>query len=249
LSEKAFLDTTIFWLREFGDSATKANTEAFLRGKTKATSSYVQMEINRTVLKDAIFLHSLMQEEGNLPAVFIRLQSYPQTDRRVRRCVELLGRISQQRQLRLADSIAKLENLIVALGQSMYLRDVKVIASGTNCPLSCAQIGYVSGTYGINTSCTRGAPECNVSTYMKSKTSDLKRVLDEIMTVSDLSDLSDLLKEVLVDSQKAKGRNCMVLGDLIICLDSPSDYVIYSSNTKDFGPICRSLAKPFAPLS
>lgn len=243
--ERAFLDTTVFWAREFGDTDTRAKTEAFLKSKTKATSSYVQMEMNRTALKDAVFLYTVMVEEGNLPAVFTRLQSYPQTERAVRRCVELLGRITQQRQLRLADSMARLENLIIALGQSMYLRDVDVMASGTNCPLSDSQIEYVSGTYRINTSCTKKAPACDVSAYMNNRTEDLKKVLAEVSTVSHLENLTTLLKNVIVNPQEAKGRNCATLGDLIICMDSPDDYVISSSNTKDFAPICKSLGKPF----
>jgi hypothetical protein len=245
LEDRLYLDTTVFHSRELGDSATKTKIGEFLKDKTKATSSYVQMEINRTVLKDAIYLHSMMVEEANLPAVFTRLQSYPATDRRIRRCLQMLGAITQQRQLQLANSMARLENLIIFFARSMYAWDVDIVPSGTKCPLSDPQIQHDSGTYTINMSCTRRAPVCDVSTFMKNRTSDLERILAGTKGVSGLGDLVTLIEKVITNPEEAKGRNCMTLGDLIICLDSPSDYVICSTNTEHFQPICKSLAKQF----
>jgi len=245
MSQDIFLDTDIIMKRAFGDVAVKKAIDDYIKDANKSATTYIKAELNRGIIRDVIFLHSVLAEERDLPTVFARLKSFPTTERQRKRRLEILERISDKRQLRIADTITKLESLIFALSRSMLLQDIALVPSGTKCALANREIEKRHLSYSIDTSCTRQSPVCSVADYMKTNLAYLKNIDAFVRSYPHFYKLRRVLAEVAKDPRKAKGRNCLTLGDVIICLDSPDGYGIASTNAKDFEPICKCLGKPF----
>lgn len=155
--------------------------------------------------------------------------------------------VSDKKQLRLADAITRLENLILGMEKEL-LKDVKIIDSGTKCSLATEKLEFTYPNFEIETSCTRKRPICSLPEYLQRNAIRLKALHDGISSNSELQRLHKVLGEVLQDPKKAKGRNCQGLGDTIICLDAPRRCDILSTNIKDFAPICDFLSKSFVGI-
>lgn len=240
---KSFLDTSVLMLREFGTELQKTKVSDALEGTLKHTTSYAKMEINCTIIKDAIFLRSLMVDEYDLRKVFQRLQTYPFTERERKRCLTLLSKVTNRQRLSLVEAILRLENLIYTL-HSILLREVIMVASGTACPLADIAIELIM-TYKNALSCTRDGPACEIEEYLKHTTQKLRKLHNDILSITYLRSLCNLLVQVIDNPKIAKGRNCRILGDVIISLDAPDDQTIFSTNIEDFEPICSSLGRKF----
>jgi hypothetical protein len=239
---EAFLDSSVVISREFGFERQRERISSILSGKKKISTTYILKEINQSLVKDAVFLHSLMSDEMDLSAVFKRLQQFPLTERKRARCLLLLSRVTNRRQLRVMDSIARLGNLIVALPH-ILLHDVSLTDSGTECPLANERAQFSSPTYSINTSCTNKSPKCNLERFLILNRNELEKIREHVSQNASQKSFHSLLKEIINNEKSAKGKRCGKLGDAIICLDSPKDCPICSTNLKDFIPICESLGR------
>lgn len=243
----SFLDTSIVIAREFGFQHTKDKIEEALKNTEKFSTSYVKTEINRNFLKDIIYLYSLLIEERDLSEVFKRVKSFPLTPRDRDRCWDILSKITNKGELRLEDSVARLANLITGLHKLLF-KDIFLIQSGTECPLADEKIEYLAPIYRISISCTKKSPDCLIQKFMEKNKQNLRNICNYISSDPDFEKLHRLLVKVIENPKKSKGRNCFTLSDIIICLDSPINYAIYSTNIKDFKPICASLGKKFVGL-
>jgi hypothetical protein len=196
-------------------------------------------EINRSLVKDAVFLHSLLIEEMNLPKVYNRLTQYPLSDRGRKRCLLLLEKVSDKKQLRVADAIARLESLINGL-HALLMRDVTLLDSRIGCPIANVRPKKANRIYEMPMSCRRKDARCSVHQFLDEHKDALKKILtfDKID-----QNLFIIVSNVTKNFNIAKGKNCAKLGDIIICLEAPNDHTIYSTNKKDFNPLCKALRK------
>lgn len=144
----------------------------------------------------------------------------------------------------MADSITRLANLITGLHIALF-KGISLIRSGTDCPLADEDILYTPPIYLIETKCTRVSPECKIVDFLEVNTKNLRKIRDSLTSEPAFSNLHDLLGKVIGNENIAKGRNCQKLGDIIICLNSPTGYTVYNTNIKDFAIVCKSLGKPF----
>jgi hypothetical protein len=243
----AFLDTSVILSREFGPRQKKKEIKSTLKGKRKTASTYSITEVNRTFLKDAIFLYSILTEEPSLHTVFERLQKFPMTERRIKRCLALLDKITDNRQIRIKTAMAKLENLIFGT-KALLFRDVATVTSGTLCPLSQENVEFDYPAFKLNTSCTKSTATCSLAKYLKANTPKLLELKQAISSDPKMEKLCLVLEKAILDPNEAKGRRCQTLGDLIICLDAPYSSNVYSTNVKDFAVICHIVKKKFVKM-
>jgi len=222
----------------------KSNIRKKLKQRHKFSTEYAKTEIKRTFLKDAIFLHSLLVDEGYLAPVYQRLRSYPTMQRKKDRCLAILESVSDKKQLRFADALSRLENLINGMEKEM-LRDIQIMKSGTNCQLADEEVEFDAPYFRIRTHCSRKNAVCSLPEYLIQNKLLLRVLKTDISDNKQLCKLKDALDVVLKNPDKAKGNNCKTLGDTLICLDAPNDCIIFSTNKKDFGPICSSFGKSF----
>jgi len=236
----AFLDTSIIISREFGPQNIKERIK-IIEPLNKYATTFTKMEINCSLLKDAIFLYSLLVEEKDLTVVFNRLQRFPITERRRKRCLAILEKITNKRQLRLADAITRLESLIRGLHYILF-RDINLIDSKTNCPLANMKITKTNGVYKMPLCYSREVATCDLEKFIEEN----RQSLVKISVRKDIDGkLSKFIAKIIDTPAIAKGRNCSKIGDVIICLEAPDDSWIYSTNISDFKPICKALKKKF----
>lgn len=241
--KEAYLDSSVVLTRRYGTRRQRKKVIQTLIGRKKITSSYIKREMKRTFLYDMIWLHSLLIDEKDIPPVFDRIRDFSITPRRQKRCIAILEQISLGG-LRYPDAVTRLENLIFAFEKDV-LRNVKIIESGTGCNLAKEEIEINYPIISLNISCTRSNADCCLPNFVNQNRAILKKLRDDIAGIEDCKQLRETLDEILQDPEKSKGNNCKTLGDTIICLDSPIDCDILSTNEKDFKPICDSMNKPF----
>ena len=99
--------------------------------------------------------------------------------------------------------------------------------------------------YDVNTTCRKDRPNCNIINYIENHKGELEKI-SKVDVIDEK--VIDLVKKIICNSKEAKGRNCHKLGDIIICLDEKHKYDIYSTNEKDFIPICYAIGKSFKSL-
>jgi predicted nucleic acid-binding protein len=238
-SKNAFLDTSVIISREFSSQQTKKRIAKIVDPLNKYTTPIAVTEINRSLVKDAVFLHSLLIEEMNLPKVYNRLTRYPLSDRGRKRCLLLLEKISDKRQLRVADAVVRLESLINGL-HALLMRDVTLLNSKIGCPIANVRPIKVNRIYEMPISCRRKNARCSVDQFLAYYKDALNKILALVMFDQNLS---NTVTSVTKSFNVAKGKNCARLGDIIICLEAPDDHTIYSTNKEDFDPICKALGK------
>lgn len=241
----AFLDTSVIISKNFEKENIKRKIEEKLRDLPKRTSTYVVMELKRRVLKDLMYLHSILLEEESLADAQRRLAKISKSKRQLKMCLLILAQISDISAADRDEVLIRLENMI-RVGTRLYLRDIEVFESGTRCDLAHRMpIKTDVGSYDFypQWSCTRKIIQCDVDIFINRNDSHLRSLLNCLLKDSAWNVYTKLLKEVLADPSLARGNNCMTLGDTIIILDASLDSVIYSTNRKDFEPICRCLNK------
>lgn len=246
MKTKAYLDSSVILTRDFGYDSEKNIIDHLIQDAEKYASRYAKMEIWRTFLKDAIYLHSLVLEEKNLPNVLQRISSIGFRPRIKDRCIKLLAKVSDDFRLRVEDATARLELLIEGM-ENLLFNDVHLLSTGTCCPLAEEKVQKETEGYTLNTRCTRHEPDCKVAPFFmkKAQTIDKLKQYLEANKIDHLKKLIELLNKIRENPEIAKGRNCMILGDLIICMDALNGLEIFSTNVKDFEPICSALRKKF----
>lgn len=189
-----------------------------------------------------------MVDERNLAPVYQRLRTFPTTKRKKDRCLAILESVSDKRQLRFADALSRLENLINGMEKEI-LKNVQILKSETGCQLANEELEFDAPYFSIRTSCSRKNAVCSLPEYVIQSSSSLRAVKMGISGNRQLDKLKDTIDIVLANPEKAKGNNCKTLGDTLICLEAPKHCIILSTNIKDFKPICSSLGKSFKGIS
>jgi hypothetical protein len=241
---KAFLDSSVLLSRKFGLPKQKKKIERELRNSEKLSTDYARTEIKRTFIKDAIFLHSILVDEQTLTSVYQRLRTFPTTTRQKDRCLSILERVSDKKQLRYSDALTRLENLISVIEKEL-LKDVQILKSGTGCSLASEEIEFDDPYFRIKTSCTRKNAVCSLPNQIAQNSASLNVLKQGITGNKQFEKLSKALVDVLQNPEKSKGVRCKILGDTLICLDAPDNCDILSTNINDFSPICFHLRKQF----
>jgi hypothetical protein len=230
--------------RAFGIPKAKKSIEKAIKGRAKQSTKYIRVEINRTFLIDAIFIHSLLVDEGDLRFVYQRVRTFPVKPRQKDRFFAILETVSDKGQLRVDDAIVRLENLILGMEKKL-LQDVKLMDTGTKCPLAEEELKFEYPYFRIKTDCTRNNPNCSLPDHIRNNGAQLEALHVDIGGNQNLQKLHVKLAEVLKNPRNARGRNCQILGDTIICLDAPQQSDVFSTNIRDFAPICKSLGRSF----
>jgi len=236
--------------KNFENENVKRKIHKALENFLKVTSTYVVMEFKRRVLKDLMYLHSILLEEQSVGDAQRRLANISRSKRQLKMCFFIFAKIADMSNQDRDMVLLRLENMI-RLFESLYLHDVKIYESGTKCELvNRKPIKTDVGSYDFSPpwSCTRRILQCYIEDFLKQNHRQIKSLSACLPKDSAWKNHTRLLKKILGDTSFARGNNCMTLGDTIIALDAPDNAVIYSTNKKDFGPICRCLNRKFNPL-
>jgi len=130
-SSNIFLDTCVILNREFSRDRDKTDAvEKFLNQKNVITSTYVNMELNRTYYKDSYTLHTMLQEHRSLEEVKERIKEMH--FRREKERLELIFERITADNFELHEAKIRLKRLIKWY-HTKLLKGVNVILSRTRC--------------------------------------------------------------------------------------------------------------------
>jgi len=240
-----FLDTCVILDREFSRDAEKTmRIEEFLAQKNKITSTYVNIELNKTYYKDSYTLYTMLEEQRDLDEVRKRINEMP-FHRERERLKLILERIT-------ADSFVLREvrislKRIMKYYHTLLLRGINIIPSKTRCEQCLSTNEFkCRGSYSI----------CRVDEVVEENKPFFVvisgKFLEDLQRIDDLQKKQTVMKicGVITEVTEAPIRikqdpsKCFKLGDILIALDVPTDFILVSEDSHFF-IICDVLHTPF----
>jgi hypothetical protein len=237
---KLFLETTIQIERIFGRKS--EDIFEFLRDKEALTSNYVLMEFKRTILKDCIVLYSFLKEEKGLEDTFKRISELRDYEHRTASRINLiLSKLSENNTLEYEKVLNKLEDLVESELLEYFFYRVGVIDE-TKCGLANEGV-HKNEIYSLNLRCRRDEKKCEIEEFVARNKDKFKKLLNDLQTHKEFESPCEVIKEILKDYEKARGRKiCWKLGDCIISIEAPKNYKIFTTD-RHYEQICNSLEK------
>lgn len=237
---KLLLDTTIQIDRIIGSRERIFAVEKVLRNNELYCSTYVLGEFYANIVNDLVTLFALFLIDRNIgetgkritERIFGRSQS---------RVAKLYANIIDMCELN-ADKIEDSFYLYVDLIQNEFYTDIKEVINTTKCERANRKVIYEDDRPILSdVSCTKSKEICNVCHLWK----DSEQEVDQIIKARKVNNkILDILISAKDDDREYRGRNCMTLGDMVICLETLKCHRalgVCSSNESDFQPICDSL--------
>lgn len=239
-ADKLFLETPIQIGKIFGRRS--KDIFDFLRDKEALTSNYVLMEFKRTILKDCILLYSFLKEEKRLEDTFRRISELRDFEHRTASRISLiLSKLSENNTLEYEKVLNKLEDLIESELLEYFFYRVNLIDE-TKCGLANEKV-HKNETYSLNLRCKREEKKCEIEAFVLKNEEGFRKLLNELQTNEEFKGVCNVIKEILKDHKKARGRkNCWKIGDCIISLEAPKGYKIFTTD-HHYKQICNSLEK------
>lgn len=241
---RIFLETTIQIQRLIYDQSVRQSINDTLNGYEVLTSTYVWMEVQRTVSQDYQYLIDLLIIRK--PTTLAQLMHYVgegqniYSARRIGRMMQIMAQIVDYFQ----------ELSIEPFEVADYLRNQRLWAirhgffDGVHKTIDTTVCDLVKPDYvvskGGRMSCRRETAECALPSLLNKHNTSIQQI---VMDPSQLSTLDvsaqQVLSKIANDTSLAKGeRNCWPLGDLIITLECPTDALLWTTNISHFKPLC-----------
>lgn len=245
INSRVFLDTTIQIERVTATDERQAEIADALMGTQVITSTYVQGEYLRTLVKDALLLYNLIQATEQLYDVETQMANLL-NKRSASRCLLLwasLHRAGIYERSRLLRTLHRYINYSLV---TRFMTGIDELLNTTDCGLAKERPRLMEGSYELRTQCTRPVKECSLAELLTTHQAELEVLANGLKGHSDksLARMSDLCTSILDDPHTARGRNCTwYLGDLVIALELPTDAAIYTTNRRHFEPLCELLGK------
>jgi len=242
MNNKIFLETSVQIKKIFGKE--RESILNFIEDKKTITSTYVLMEFNRRILKDCIYLYSILTEEETLDDVFGRLAELKRYEyRRAIICYSILSKLSEGGKLEKEEASINLKMLMDYQLKRQFDYGIKSVVDETKCELANEKIKEENNNYLLNTSCRRGKMKCEIEKFVEGNKKEVEYIMKGLKLNEEFKNVCNSLREVLNDSKKAMGKNCnRILGDCIISVETPKDYKILTTD-HHYEIICKCIDK------
>jgi hypothetical protein len=250
-----FVDTTVAVDLAIGDSGTQRRVEHMIASRSPTSSSYVQMEYERTVIEAADVVLQLVatapDETEVLSFVHYRLAQHRHpngsvlSDRQVRRCMMLVAALyGRFRQVPVARGAVAA--LMMVLRRHLQQRVRHLFATNaTDCDLVRPERPQGQQR---PLRCNAAKAMCQLDRHLTQS----QAMLNAIFTSLDQDPETHGSKLAIVLGQVANGtplsakgqRRCWPIGDVTIALEALPVGTLLSSNARDYDPICRAIGLP-----
>lgn len=241
-----FLDTCVILDRESSQKSEHAmKINQFLEQKNKITSTYVNMELNRTYYKDCYTLQTMLEEQKDLGEVERRINEMPPFRER-KRLRLILSRITTDSFI-LHEAKIRLKR-IIKYYHTLLLRGISIIPSKTRCE-QCLSLNEFK--------CRGTLSVCKADDIVEKNKLSFTMIHGKLLESLQKNDYSKkkqdtimkmcgVIAEVIKVPSKIKQNpsNCFKLGDILIALDVPKDSVLVSEDSHFF-IVCGVLNVPF----
>lgn len=249
MTQRVFLETTVQIRRLLYAPSIRQTIQGTLQAYETLTSTYVWMEVQRTVGQDFRYLIDLILDRQ--PPTIPRLISYLGesrgifSSRSLGRMIQIVAQLLDE----LHDpAIEPIEVVYLLRRQCTWMLHHEFFV-GVDHVLDTTMCDLVRPDYTVVTggrmSCRRETARCALPDLLNDHADALQQLQADTSALTALNARTRrALREITSDPNQAKGeRNCWSLGDLIIVLECPPDAALWSTNLSHFEPLCRVLGR------
>ena len=237
---KLLLDTTIQIDRITGSKERKEAVKKVLSDNDLYCSTYVLGEFYSNIVNDLVTLFSLFLIDRNIGETGKRITERI-FGRSQNRMQKLYANIIDMCELN-EDEIEDSFYLYIDLIQNEFYMGIKDVMDITKCGRANRKVIYEDDRPILPAvSCTKRKEICNVCHLWKDSELEVSQIIKARKVSNKILDILVSAKE---DEKEYRGKNCLTLGDMIICLETLKSHMglgVCSSNETDFQPICDSL--------
>lgn len=238
-----FLETTIQADRNFSYKSRREEIEKNLQGKTLLCSTYVLGEFINNFLKNAVTFYNLLVNSENTNDALSRLGQVLYSERQFDRVIKIFSAITEDGNMSKKDVLLRLDMLIEDLMVARFFRKLYPdLLNQTECIRANARPLKVDGHWKLEMGCSKKLkPPCNIIEFINSNSQTFKQI--ESINEQHMVETIEIVKEINNKETVPCGRKCWKIGDVIICQEPPGACLIYTTNIKDFEPICNIIKK------
>jgi len=246
---RIFVETTIQVQRLLHDPAAYDTIQTILQTHETVTSTYVWMEVQRTLGQDYLYLIDLLlSKQPASIAQLIRLLGAGEnvySARRLQRMLHIVAYWLEQLNTSTFEPIEmayQLRRQCRRLLHQTFFDNIDQVVNPTVCDL--IQPGYTTMPGG-RISCRRETAHCSLHELLNENRAAIQNLLADTPALNELdANTRHALADSMVDFTMAKGeRNCWALGDVIITLECPTDALLWTTNLRHFEPLCNALGR------
>ncbi|MCE7986814.1 MAG: hypothetical protein DYG89_37045 [Caldilinea sp. CFX5] len=247
--QRIFVETTIQIHRLLQNPATYNTIQATLQTQPTVTSTYVWMEVQRTLGQDYQFLIDLLlTKQPTTIAQLVRYLGVGQplySSRRLQRILHIMAYWLEQLNTTAIGPIEtayQLRRQCRRLLHQTFFEQIDQVVDSAACDL--IQPDYTIPVGG-RMSCRRETARCSLPELLDKNQTALQKLQADAGALTGLDPSTrSALADVATDTNLAKGeRNCWALGDVIITLECPTDALLWTTNLRHFEPLCNALGK------
>jgi len=240
--DNIFLETTIQIDRNFTHK--QIQIDKILKNKTLYSSTYVLGEYKSNILKDAIAFYNLLEQSDSTKEALSRLSEVLYSTRQYDRVIKIFSCLVEDGNMSKKDVKKRLSFLIEDIIINRFMRGLKKdLINTTRCMRANAYPEKIDGMWKLQyISCRqKPKPNCEVVEFIKENSQCLEKICE--LKQKNLSELIITLEKCLSLKALPYGRNCSRIGDAIISCEVPKKCMIYTTNKKDYSPICKVLGR------
>lgn len=247
--QRLFLETTIQIQRLLYGNVEREKIAQTLNQYKTLTSTYVWMEVQRTIGQDYQYLIDLLLAKQ--PRTFAQLlQLIGEGEklfslRSLKRILPIVTRLLDELKTTTLNPIAVAYQLKEERRWLLYHEffvDVHQVLDSTHCDLVRPHYKIAAGG---RISCRRATAQCALPDLLQQHRPALQQVHNVRELLSALEAKTQrALASIQPNFDLAKGeQNCWPLGDLIIVLECPPDALLWTTNVRHFEPLCRAFGR------
>lgn len=243
---KLFLDTSIQIDKWLGHQNHKDAINRVLMGSSgNTTSKYVLGEYKRSIGRDLATFKDLLESSPNVEEALRRLHIF--SSRKGSRFINLIfPAIIEELKIKDDTSIEavleRVSHLLEIELEDFFWLDIDE-DKFVNSPY-CADADPPPPANDKISCPTNASVPCDIEDFWGKSNCEFLALADNLPSKpKEIRERKSLIKQILQNIKKKHGENCLKLADAIIATQCPEGYQVFTTNMKDFEPICQALGK------
>jgi len=228
--------------RHFQTSKRQLEIKENLKDKKLVSSKYVVGELKNNFLKNAIAFYNLLLDEETTEDALKRLSNVLYSTRQFDRVIKLFAYLADKAFYDKGEIIERLDMLIEDGMESLFFDGLDEFINECNCIRAQAKPRREGRRWVLDMGCSqKKRPNCAIVSYIDIHTTKFEG-LAQLPVIQD-RDMTERLGKMCSREIIRYGTNCWKIGDAVIASEVPDDMPIYTTNKKDYEPICGFLGK------
>ncbi|TET46403.1 hypothetical protein E3J62_04400 [candidate division TA06 bacterium] len=241
-----FLDTTAQIRRRIGTRKEKANiTKHLASTKSLVSSTFVKMEYKRRMIRDLVYMLTVLNESDSPAAFCRRIENLPKAQSpKIRIMFAYLASYYEEEETQelSMDLIAESLKFQIPRLWLLFDRDLSEVLDGTGC--AQARTGPIRHGESFKSPVQHNICKkrlCTIGDFLDTHRKRFEKIYEAVKETGDEKFRAALEKAFGDFSSLHDHSVCWQLGDIIIALEIPIGCSAFTSNLCHFDPICKAL--------